>query len=133
MDDAHLLPQRMTTSSAGFDFKINISNAALSIKPFEFVKIPSGVRLSKSFPNSKFVWLTHRSSIFKRVLLINAVIDADYTDEIFIGTRNITNTLITLHNRERVAQGIVLEYGTDKRLPFQNRIGGFFVGLVRGQ
>ncbi len=130
--EALKLPKRATTGSAGYDFYTPI---ALTIKPGETVKIPTGVRVEmeenwvlKCYPRSGLG--------FKFRLQLNntvGIIDSDYfysdnEGHIFAKVTNDTNEgkVIELEQGTGFMQGIFIEYGiTIDDDATETRNGGF--------
>ena len=115
--DAIKLPVRATTGSAGYDF---FTPVALTLKPGETVKIPTGIRVWME-PD----WVLHlypRSGLgFKYRLQLNntvGIIDSDYyysdnEGHIFSKITNDSNEekTVSLKAGEGFMQGIFLQYG----------------------
>jgi dUTP pyrophosphatase len=112
-----LLPKRATMGSAGYDFKIPF---AITIKPNETKKIPTGIRVKMS--DGWVLLLFPRSSLgFKyRMQLDNTVgvIDSDYYNSdneghIILKVSNDTkeNKVLELEANKGICQGIFLEFG----------------------
>lgn len=115
--DGIKLPKRATSGSAGYDF---YTPAAMTIKPGETVKIPTGIRVEmeenwvlKCYPRSGLG--------FKFRLQLNntvGIIDSDYfysdnEGHIFVKLTNDTNEGKTVELSEGTGfmQGIFVEYG----------------------
>ena len=103
-----LMPKRHTQDAAGFDFRIKVPGGSAEIKPHQLARFDTGVTLAKTFPPSRCVLLTHRSSSFGMGLLIHAVIDADFPLEIVVCARNVSDLPVRVYNGDRLAQGLVV-------------------------
>ena len=111
------LPRRATTGSAGYDF---FSTVAVSLKPGETIKIPTGIRVR--IDEGWVLKLYPRSGLgFKYRLQMNntvGIIDSDYFNaqnegHIFAKITNDSNEGKTLNLAEGdgFMQGIFVEYG----------------------
>lgn len=127
-----ILPQRATTGSAGYDFKIPFR---IILNPKETKYIPTGIRANMA--DGWVLLLFPRSSLgFKyRMQLDNTVgvIDSDYYNSdneghIILKITNDSNEQKTLEveNNKGICQGIFIEYGiTIDDNTNENRNGGF--------
>lgn len=158
MNETVVLPTFGTKGSAGFDISANLQNDAkiISYNPhgrtFEMpVKrradgvnittlqpqfrtlVPTG--LIFDIPTRHVLKVYIRSGIaLKRGLALanaTAIIDSDYTDELFIMLINHSDTPIIIADGERIAQGlleksmkVVLEEVTERPGPKEDRVGG---------
>lgn len=88
-------------------FKRNFSDATIYIGPHERVLVPTGLILD--IPEGHSVRLHPRSglSLKNGIVLANseAVIDADYVEEVYILVYNNSNVGIKFSNGDRLAQG----------------------------
>lgn len=111
------LPKRATSGSAGYDF---FTPVALTLKPGETVKIPTGIRAA--IEEGWVLQIFPRSSLgFKFRLQLNntvGIIDSDYYDSdneghMFIKITNDTNEgkTVELTAGTGFAQGIFLPFG----------------------
>lgn len=84
------------------------NDGCVYLEPFDRVLIPTGVHLD--IPEGYMVNIYPRSgSSLKKALHLNnsvAVIDSDYTGEIFVSVINASNTRMTIADGERIAQFI---------------------------
>ncbi|MDV3170521.1 MAG: dUTP diphosphatase, partial [Candidatus Phytoplasma australasiaticum] len=106
------LPQRQTQYSAGYDLAAAIE---INIPPQQIAIIPTGLKVF--LPSNQVLLIYARSSLFikKKLMLTNnvGVIDSDYYNNIeneghiLIPLYNFSNQIITIHNNERIAQGIL--------------------------
>ena len=115
--DGIRIPQRATRGSAGYDF---FSPVAISLKPGESIKLPTGIRVKME--ENWVLKLYPRSGLgFKYRLQLNntvGIIDSDYyysDNEGHIFSR-ITNDSkegkeVNLYRGDGFMQGIFLEYG----------------------
>ena len=91
------LPRRATPESAGLDLCACLSEDVV-IKPFERVRIPTGLVYPRSGLSSKY-----------GVTLSNCVgvVDSDYRGELQIPMTNHSNTPFTIRHGDRIAQLVV--------------------------
>ena len=124
------IPKRATKGSAGYDFAIPFS---ITIKPDEFVKIPTGIR---AYIEEGYVLNIYpRSSLgFKyQMVLANStgIIDSDYYNaenegHIIVGIINKGKKDIVLNQGDRFVQGLFLAYYTvQEEKVDKERTGGF--------
>lgn len=115
--DAVSLPKRATAGSAGYDFYLPL---AISLKPGESVKVPTGVRVRIS--EGWVLQIYPRSGLgFKFRLQLNntvGVIDSDYyysdnEGHLFIKITNDSKEgkIVELKAGAAFAQGIFFQYG----------------------
>lgn len=126
------LPERMTESSAGYDFHIYED---VEIEPFGTYKYFTDVKAYME--SDEFLMLIPRSSIgIKKGLMLSntcGIVDSDFycspnanDGNIGLFFRNITNKTVTLSKGERIAQGIFIKYLTAENCNLSNvRSGGF--------
>ena len=130
--DRIVLPKRATAGSAGYDF---ISPLDFSLKPGEFIQIPTGVR-AQIDPGWVLILVPRSGQGFKyRVQLYNSVgvIDADYFGaaneghiQLKIVNANEEGKVFSVHSGEAIAQGIFLPFGiTVDDAADEIRTGGF--------
>lgn len=73
------------------------------IEPKQHQMLSTGIQIQ--LPPNLYGWITPRSSMARRLLLIaNGIIDAGYRGELAIPVFNMTDTLIEIEQGERVAQ-----------------------------
>lgn len=126
--DRHgILPKRGTRCSAGYDFATPID---FKLEPFETKVIFTNVKIL--MPECFFVMMKPRSSIKKKGLYIDGVIDSDYYDNeatggnIGISITNTSDKVFEFKANERLAQGVLLRYGITCDDDVDNtRVGGF--------
>ena len=97
-------PKRGTKDSAGLD-----------LAPLEYCLLSSGCRtvllptgISVAIPSGHVGIIKARSSVFRKGLLIDGVIDADYRGEVKIMVRNASNDDYTVIPGKPIAQLIVM-------------------------
>lgn len=108
-----VLPTRMTSGSAGYDF---YSKCSIAANPGEIVKIWTDVKAGME--PDEVLLLTVRSSMGGKFMLANTVgvIDSDYFSNpdndgnIGIFLKNISDEKQWIHSGDRIAQGIFLCY-----------------------
>ena len=100
-------PTRAYHNDAGYDLYVS---QAVKIPAGKIVNIPTGVSCKSK--RSAWLLLTGRSStLVKYGLLVNdAIIDGDYTGELFVKVYNTTKESVYLPPHTRIAQIIVLPH-----------------------
>ena len=124
------MPLRATKGSAGYDF---YSPIAISLKPGQSAKIPTGIRCK--IDDGYVLQIYPRSSLgFKcQMCLLNTVgiIDSDYYNadnegHIIVGVVNRGDKDLTINKGDRFVQGIFYKYYLAKEEENNNeRHGGF--------
>ena len=124
------MPLRATKGSAGYDF---YSPIAISLKPGQSAKIPTGIRCK--IDDGYVLQIYPRSSLgFKyQMCLLNTVgiIDSDYYNadnegHIIVGVVNRGDKDLTINKGDRSVQGIFYKYYLAKEEENNNeRHGGF--------
>ena len=124
------MPLRATKGSAGYDF---YSPIAISLKPGQSAKIPTGIRCK--IDDGYVLQIYPRSSLgFKyQMCLLNTVgiIDSDYYNadnegHIIVGVINRGDKDLTINKGDRFVQGIFYKYYLAKEEENNNeRHGGF--------
>ena len=124
------MPLRATKGSAGYDF---YSPIAISLKPGQSAKIPTGIRCK--IDDGYVLQIYPRSSLgFKyQMCLLNTVgiIDSDYYNadnegHIIVGVINRGDKDLTINKGDRFVQGIFYKYHLAKEEENNNeRHGGF--------
>jgi dUTP pyrophosphatase len=102
MDETVLLPQKAHEHDACWDIR---SYEDIILKPFEPVKIETG--LAFEIPNDYFLRIFSRSGLSSQgIILLNSVgiIDPNYRGYIKIPLMNLTNSELTIHKNDRIAQ-----------------------------
>ena len=110
------------------------TSGALTISPGDRILVPTGMILE--IPDGYSVRVHARSgmSLKQGLVLANAegVIDADYTDELFVLIHNISENSITINEGDRIAQAelvknveYVIEQTPVRPITKANRTGGF--------
>jgi len=103
-----LIPEYKTEGSAGMDLKANVTEPVL-INSGECVCIPTGLKMSIPFGCEGN--MRPRSGRFKNEgLLVEGTIDSDFTGEVQIMCRNISNNMITIYPMERIAQIVIAPF-----------------------
>lgn len=128
-EDQEYLPVQATGLSAGFDLRARLDNDVL-LKPGDRLLIPVGVALTSDFPTNYFLAICSRSglAINHGVYVLNApgIVDADYVGhEIKVILTNCGSADITITNKMRVAQALILEHKGTANLDAGIRLGGF--------
>ena len=129
------LPERSTTSAAGYDF---FNPEEVEIQPNQIKYVKTGIK--SQFPENRLLMLCNRSSNPKKkgLVLVNGVgiVDADYYNnpdnegEIAFAFMNITAEPIVLAPGEKLGQGLFIKFDmTDEDIcgvkPDNTRVGGF--------
>lgn len=109
----HELPAYQTSGSAGMDIMANIE-APLEIHPMQRLLVPTGLYID--LPKGYEAQIRPRSgnAIKYGITLLNSpgTIDSDYRGEIKIILINLSNTIHTIQNGDRIAQMIISKYET---------------------
>ena len=108
------IPTRGSDQAAGYDLYAQTVFVTQNIKAGETAKIGTGVAME--IPDGYFGAVVARSGLAtkKGLRLANClgVIDSDYRGEIFVPLHNDSNKTQTIVNGDRIAQLIILPYGT---------------------
>lgn len=104
----HPLPEYKTKLSAGMDIRANI-NEIVTLKPLERKLIPTGLYIE--LPEGYEAQMRPRSGLAlnEGVGLLNSpgTIDADYRGEIGIIVVNLSNTMVTIKDGDRICQMVI--------------------------
>ena len=104
----HPLPEYKTKLSAGMDIRANI-NEIVTLKPLERKLIPTGLYIE--LPEGYEAQMRPRSGLALNEGLgrLNSpgTIDADYRGEIGIIVVNLSNTMVTIKDGDRICQMVI--------------------------
>ena len=104
----HPLPEYKTKLSAGMDIRANI-NEIVTLKPLERKLIPTGLYIE--LPEGYEAQMRPRSgfALNEGLGLLNSpgTIDADYRGEIGIIVVNLSNTMVTIKDGDRICQMVI--------------------------
>ena len=104
----HPLPEYKTKLSAGMDIRANI-NEIVTLKPLERKLIPTGLYIE--LPEGYEAQMRQRSGLAlnEGLVLLNSpgTIDADYRGEIGIIVVNLSNTMVTIKDGDRICQMVI--------------------------
>jgi len=104
-------PRYGTEGSSGLDLKANIDHR-VSLKPLQRVLIPSGIRIE--LPKGFEAQIRPRSgnALKKGLGVLNspATIDSDFRGEIGIILVNLSNEIISIEPKDKVAQIVFSKY-----------------------
>ncbi len=104
----HPLPEYKTKLSAGMDIRANI-NEIVTLKPLERKLIPTGLYIE--LPEGYEAQMRPRSGLAlnEGLGLLNSpgTIDADYRGEIGIIVVNLSNTMVTIKDGDRICQMVI--------------------------
>lgn len=107
----HALPQYQTAGSAGMDLCAFLPDT-ITLQPMERILVPTG--LFMELPQGYEAQVRPRSgmAIKKGITVINSpgTIDSDYRGEIKIPIVNLSGTVQTIEDGERVAQMIIAKH-----------------------
>ncbi len=107
----HPLPEYKTAGAAGLDLCANLENAVV-LQPLERKLIPTGLFMELPFGYECQVRPRSGMALKKGLTLVNApgTIDCDYRGEIMVPIINLSGTVQTIEDGERIAQMIVARY-----------------------
>ena len=113
LKDSAIEPTKGSEKAAGYDLYANINgNDSITINPGETVVIGTG--LSFELPDNTFAAIFARSGLATKSGLAPAnkvgVCDSDYRGEYKIALHNHSNTPVTVHNGDRIAQMVVMPF-----------------------
>lgn len=97
-------PRRGHPSDAGYDLTLSENT---TIPPATFLDLPTGIRICQ--PPGFWCRIVGRSSTFRthRLLVLEGVIDTDYTGDLFVGVYNPSESFaVSLERGTRIAQAI---------------------------
>lgn len=104
----HALPEYKTVLSAGMDLRADL-NESIIIKPLERKLIPTGLFIE--LPDGYEAQIRPRSGLALKegitVLNTPGTIDADYRGEIGVILANISDSVVAVHDGDRVCQMII--------------------------
>lgn len=104
----HLLPEYKTKLSAGMDIRANIDDI-VTLKPLERKLVPTGLYIE--LPEGYEAQMRPRSGLAlnEGLGLLNSpgTIDADYRGEIGIIVVNLSNTVVTIKDGDRICQMVI--------------------------
>jgi dUTP pyrophosphatase len=95
-------PERKRNTDAGHDLRIKKS---VMIPPHTTILVPAGFKVQLDEDEAGIIHA--RSSVFKKGVVIDGVIDSSYTGEVGIMMTNTNNTSIRFSQYERVAQLVI--------------------------
>lgn len=100
------------TSSASDDMERlenNVYGLILELKPQGIIKIGTGVKIQPSQGYATFVYPRSGFSTKNEVILLNGVgvIDSDYTGEIIVCLKNISNKPVEIALGDKIAQAVI--------------------------
>jgi dUTP pyrophosphatase len=109
----HTLPSYETLHAAGMDLRANL-DAPMELKPLQRALIPTGLFIE--LPVGAEAQIRPRSGLaFKHgvtVLNTPGTIDADYRGEVKVLLVNLSDTVFSINDGERVAQMIIARHET---------------------
>jgi dUTP pyrophosphatase len=107
----HPLPAYETAHSAGLDLRAHLAQS-LDIQPLQRVMVPTGLFIQ--LPEGHEAQVRPRSGLAWKqgITVLNApgTIDADYRGEVKVILINLSDTPVTLHDGDRIAQLVVTAY-----------------------
>jgi dUTP pyrophosphatase len=108
---AHALPAYETDLSAGMDLRANIAES-LTLNSLERAIIPTGLFIA--LPSGTEAQIRPRSGLAAKqgITVLNSpgTIDADYRGEIKVILVNLSNSPVTIHHGDRIAQMVIARY-----------------------
>ena len=107
----HPLPEYKTKASAGMDIRANLDEV-VTLHPLERKLIPTGLFIE--LPDGYEAQMRPRSGLAlnEGLGLLNSpgTIDADYRGEIGIIVVNLSNTVVTIEDGERICQMVINKF-----------------------
>ena len=105
-DTKALQPRRHHPGDAGWDL---YSTRNSVVPPGDFQDVNTHIHVA--LPDGYWGRITGRSSTlrFRKLLVIEGVIDTGYRGELFVGVYNVTDRAIKIHAGERLAQLLIHE------------------------
>ncbi len=101
----HPNPAYKTRGSSGLDIRANIENS-INLEPMERAVVPTGIYLD--IPENTEAQIRPRSGLALKsgitVLNTPGTIDADYRGEVAVVLVNLSKTLFTINDGDRIAQ-----------------------------
>ena len=132
--ESAVMPSQGSSKAAGYDLYASIPDDSISINPGEIQKIPTGIAAAPE-DTEVALCLFPRSGLASKhgVTLINSIglVDSDYRGEICVPLVNHGQFPVTIKDKDRVAQLVVLgitraEFEQVDDLPNTDRgTGGF--------
>lgn len=104
----HPLPEYKTKLSAGMDIRANL-NEVITLKPLDRKMIPTGLFIE--LPEGYEAQIRPRSGLALNeglgILNSPGTIDADYRGELGIIVVNLSNTIVSINDGERICQMVI--------------------------
>lgn len=134
LTETAILPTQGSPQAAGYDLYADLPDGPITIEPGSIQKIPTGIAAAPE-DTEVALCLFPRSGLASKhgVTLINSIglVDSDYRGEICVPLVNHGQSPVTIKDRDRVAQLVVLgitraEFEQVDDLPSTDRgVGGF--------
>ncbi|HOP03294.1 MAG TPA: dUTP diphosphatase [Tenuifilaceae bacterium] len=107
----HQSPGYSTPYSAGMDLRANLNNT-VTIPPFERKLIPTGLYIELPIGYEAQVRPRSGLALKKGLTVLNTpgTIDSDYRGEIGVILVNLSNSIVTIDDGERIAQLVVAKH-----------------------
>ncbi len=113
------LPQRGSSSAAGYDLKACTEDEEVRIWPHNTIKINTGIKIA--IPEGYCGLILPRSGLATKKGLRPAntpgLIDSDYRGDIIVALHNDTNEIKTITKGERIAQLVIIPFMAINFLP----------------
>jgi dUTP pyrophosphatase len=107
----HSLPEYSTGGSTGMDIRVNL-NGDLVLKPFERIKVPTGLFLE--IPGSFEAQIEPRSglAIKNGITILNSpgTMEADYREEVYTILVNLSNENFVNRHGEEIFQMVIAKH-----------------------
>lgn len=107
--DENCLPTKAHDTDAGYDLYLSQS---VTVPAHQTKVVSAGFKIQ--LPKGTTAFIKPRSSVFKKGINIDGVIDQGYTGVVGIMIQNTNNYKISFDKYERVAQMIILSYHNEK-------------------
>jgi len=106
------LPHYSSKAASGVDLSAYLPEGSLTLKPFERILIPTGIKIA--LPEGYEAQVRPRSGLAIKhgvtVLNTPGTIDSDYRGEIKIILINLSNESFVINNGDRIAQMVIAKY-----------------------
>ncbi len=113
LSDTAKLPTKAHDSDAGYDLYLDEQKL---LYPGEFARITTNIAIQFSGTAYNAGVIRARSSAFAKGLMIQGLIDQDYSGTVFVQVWNVSRDVLRLEKGDRIAQLILLHAGSPEVL-----------------